>query len=77
MSAKEPETTCGEIFLQALGSWVLQLCIHQGFASETPGGHEVFLTLEEQHGLWTGDQGKLEALSSRAGLTGRLGRTLV
>lgn len=40
-----------------------------------PTWREVSLTLEEHHGLWIGDQGQLEALASRAGLTGRLGRT--
>lgn len=50
------------------GSWMLRLCIHQGFASQTPSGREVVLTLEEQPGLWTGDQGELELYLPEQGL---------
>lgn len=38
VSTKEAETTRGENFLQALGSWMLQLRSHRGFASQTPPG---------------------------------------
>lgn len=47
---------------------MLRLCIHQGFASQTPSGCEVVLTLEEQPGLWTGDQGELELYLPEQGL---------